>query len=73
MHLLFSRRERARKAAIEADARYAGYVEDRVAKGQPVQERWSYIINAALEAAVGDLPDPLEAEVDAAKKRNAPS
>lgn len=57
MRLLFSRREKARKAAIEADARHMVLVHEAIEKNQPYPEYWGYVINAALEAAVGDLPE----------------
>lgn len=49
----FSQRERARRAAMFAAARYDSEMEQRAARGEVRLDWWGWVVNAALEAAIG--------------------
>lgn len=60
MHVSFSRRQAARLAAMQAYERWDAYAAERRAWGLPVQDRWDYVVTAALAAALADRPTPRE-------------
>lgn len=55
-YFAFSARLRASKAAKVAYTDWIDYASARLQRGEPVQEIWSYVIDAALHALINGEP-----------------